>query len=245
MLYMGIIRNILLYVLLLSSAFAVKAESGLSGEYINIHRHRAKIVIEKDKFYYVEPWDPPVSVWPDTLARCNITRAGGGFIELNSEMSPYETAMKTCKVTQTYDPACTDGVEFVFELPYNNEYYNLKIRVDQTKQNPMAFYDTSFVYTGTVKSVRMPVKADSFSFTIRQNEYSEHNLDGLFYGVCFLSSFFDYEIEPSCNRIVIEIPGLTNDFFWRYYVKGEYAKVVKKFSGTYIIWKGEKYRKVK
>ena len=245
MLYMGIIRNILLYVLLLSSAFAVKAESDLSGEYINIHRYRAKIVIEKDKFYYVEPWDPPVSVWPDTLARCNITRAGGGFIELNSEMSPYETAMKTCKVTQTYDPACTDGVEFVFELPYNNEYYNLKINVLQMRQSPAAFYDTSFVYMGTVKSVRMPVKADCFSFTIYQDEYCAHNLDGLFYGTLDLWSVFDYEIEPSCNRIVIEIPELTNDFFGRYYVKGEYAKVVKKFSGTYIVWKGEKYRKVR
>ena len=240
---MEIIRNILLYVLLLSSAFAVKAESGLSGEYVGKYG-LAKIVIEKDKFYYVEHWEPPMPTCPDTLARCNITRAGGGFIELNSEM-PYETAMKTCKVTQTYDPACTDGVEFVFELPYNNEYYNLRIRVDQTKQNPMAFYDTSFVYTGTVKSVRMPVKSDCFSFTIYQDEYCAHNLDGLFYGVLYLPSVFDYEIEPSCNRIVIEIPGLTNDFFGRYYVKGEYAKVVKKFSGTYIIWKGEKYRKVK
>ena len=109
----------------------------------------------------------------------------------------------------------------------------------------MAFYDTSFVYTGTVKSVRMPVKADCFSFTIYQDEYCAHNLDGLFYGVLYLPSVFDYEIEPSCNRIVIEIPGLTNDFFGRYYVKGEYAKVVKKFSGTYIIWKGEQYRKVR
>ena len=91
----------------------------------------------------------------------------------------------------------------------------------------------------------MPVKADCFSFTIYQDEYCAHNLDGLFYGTLDLWSVFDYEIEPSCNRIVIEIPELTNDFFGRYYVKGEYAKVVKKFSGTYIIWKGEKYRKVR
>jgi hypothetical protein len=58
------------------------------------------------------------------------------------------------------------------------------------------------------------------------------------YGILFIASEF-ITLESNINYIEISIPSLTNSFFEKYYVKGEYARIV----GNTIIWKGRTFIK--
>ncbi len=207
----------------------------LSGKYVNELGY--EVIIDKDYFYYVEPQTHLIFWHNDTLAKCIINRVNKDLIELNSINFPFIDVFRDCKITQLHDSTYKDGVEFEFLLPYNRKP-NLRISIGQNLKVFKLF--PYFIYSDTVKSIRLPNKSNQFNFTIAPESYFPHTVEGSFLGLLYVESP-TYEMSSSCNRVVIELPHLTNDFFEPYYVKGEYARLV----GNSIIWKGKTFKKIK
>lgn len=135
-------------------------------------------------------------------------------------------------VTSYHDPFLSDSIQVSFSLPHYKG--NLHITV---YTNSLEAYKLD--YTEKHKELMLPSHVKSFTFYIEPDHIMPHTNDGLFYGILGFLPFQDYTIGEGNNCISIVIPAITNSFFERYYIKGEYVKVSK---GS-ITWKGQRFVK--
>jgi hypothetical protein len=216
------------------SLFAQK--DNISGTYFN--STYMKIEIKDDQFYFIFPQDDNSLFYlNDTLAMCTFNWVDDDFIELNS-IPPYKIAQKDLKVTQSLDSTIKDSVKIHFSIPYQVSDLNIKIL---TKGNGMKIFNLD--YSIKNNELMLPSNINSLFFMISPKEYtSSHGGSGLYYGTLYYAPPVEhYIIEKNINRIDIEIPAIKDDFFEKYYVKGEYAKVSK----DTITWKGDVFVKKK
>lgn len=237
---MKIIQMILIFSLVLLSTDTLKSQD-LSGEYVSAVGD--KIVVDKGLFYYIYPMSFTSPYYTDTLAKCSINYISQDLVELNSVDHPFFDVFRDCKITQSYDSTLKDERVIRFQLPRYKRKLGLEISVkleeEVTKTMFPKYYH--FIYSDTINSIKLPQKGDKFEFIITQEGGpTPHTVGGTFYGLLYVCSPY-YTISPSCNSITIEMPSLTDYFFERYYVKGEYARI----KGSSIIWKGITYQKIK
>ena len=93
-------------------------------------------------------------------------------------------------------------------------------------------------YVGALGNVLLPPGTCSFDFTIAPEGYSPHTVEGAYYGILYITSL-TYKIKPACNKVIIELPRLTDSFFEQYYVKGDYARIQR----NSLFWRGVEYKK--
>ena len=195
-----------------------------------------EIVITDSLFYYIEK-HPSYPYWyNDTLAICTIKKLSNEFWELNSQ-DPYQTKTSGYKVLKkTVDNISDDSLEISFLIPYDRG--KLIVSIMPTNIFPVKNYD--FFYSQSNNSIIIPQKINCFTYSIMPDEGNAiiHDVRGMNYGILFMSSESIF-MESDINHIEISIPSLTNSFFEKYYVKGEYARIV----GDTIIWKGRKFKR--
>jgi hypothetical protein len=85
----------------------------------------------------------------------------------------------------------------------------------------------------------MTVKDKAIRFKIfNMDVYPEFS--GNYYGIVAFGYFSDYFMRNSnSNYLYIFIPELTNTFFQRYFIKGEYARI----KNGILWWRGKYYEK--
>ena len=219
-----------IFLLALASLEFTNAQS-LSGEYVGA---LGKVVIDNKHFYYIEPATHLWAWHNDTLARCTIKQIDKKWIELNSVDPVFADFEKDIKITQSHDSTYNDGILLNFIIPYDRKPY-LRISVSDDK---MATRPFTFIYSDTIKSVLLPPGTRSFDFTIAPEGYSPHTVEGAYYGILYITSL-TYKIKPACNKVIIELPRLTDSFFEQYYVKGDYARIQR----NSLFWRGVEYKK--
>ena len=166
------------------------------------------------------------------FAECDITWIGDNLMELNSP-DPISIALKSMKITQsTINHSTNDSIKIAFDIPY--KYNRLKISLGTDIFKTFVFY-----FSEENKEIMLPNSIKKIGFTIQPEEI--RSVDIYYSGLIYFHTYLDFEIKDNANYIKIDISALDNHYFEKYYIKGEYARIV----GNKIIWRGEVFKKMK
>lgn len=225
------IRKLKFTYILTVCILSVFAQKNISGSYLNTADMEIKI--ENNKFYFIINQNHHLMYDNDTLAECSIKWVGDQFIELNSQ-PPYALVQKGLKMMQTLDSTVKDSLKISFSIPYQSSDLNISVFVNALKT-------FNLKYSKDNKELMLPSDTKTIRFSISPEIYiPSHVGNGSYYGVLRYTSP-EYVVDKNINSIDIDIPAINGSFFERYYLKGEYAKVLK----DSIIWKGEVFVKKK
>lgn len=204
-------------------------------KYLEVYynEYGSRIEFKDGKFYYIESHSHS-SVWyNDTLLVCDVKQIDDQFVELNST-PPNVVVEKELEVAQKFDPIVKDSIKVVFSIPYYNSDLNITVFTNTLKA-------IDFDYSEYARVLMLPGDVEMMAFSISPKEHMvSHSVDGRYYGVLYYSSA-EYAIEEKTNYVKISIPAMDDSFFERYYVKGEYARVVN----DTVFWKGDVFVKRK
>lgn len=201
----------------------------ISGVYLNNYGDKIEVIGSEFNYIAFQPGSP--IFYNDTLAKCSFRWIDDEFIELNS-VSPYIIANKGLKFIQSTDSLIKDSIEITFLIPYQRSDLDVSV-------NTNTFKTFNLNYSLLNNSLILPKNIDSLSFSISPGVYlTPHSPDGVYYGILYYLSG-EYEIDKNINKIKVVIPAMNNSFFEKYYVKGEYAKVIH----DSITWKGDVFIK--
>lgn len=205
-------------------------QKSISGIYYN--QSGMCIKVEQDNLYFIIPQSHSPIFANDTLATCTYRWIDDQFVELNSP-PPYVLGREGLKVVQSFDSAIKDSIKIAFAIPYKR--WNLKIVI---YTDTFKVFDLD--YSESSKELMLPSNIKTISFEIVPENILRVN-DALSYGMVGFNSMQEYHIDQNVNHVEIEIPTIDDAFFEKYYVKGEYARVLK----NTITWKGEIFKKEK
>lgn len=198
--------------------------------------------INKDQFKLTTHLSPLPAIWEmEVMASGTVERIDNSLIELNSYETPATTVARDLKIIRTTEIEPQDSIEIKFSIPFKSlpKYSKLNITLFPGNISPYN-KECSFDYSMTNTTIRVPNTVKSFSLYIVPEWLFPHTSMGAFYGIMTFYSFEEYIVGEGINHIEIEIPVMDLDFFQRYYVVGEYARVTE----NSITWKGVTYRKV-
>ena len=206
---------------------------GINAQQIKRYKNELgyKIEIADSIFYYIENHGTYPYWYNDTLAMCSIKQINNEFIELNS-LNPIEAIKPGYNISEeSIFNNNIDSIEICFQIPYDRGILNISIFLENTF--PVKIYE--FPFNQSNNRIRIPMTAKEFTYSIMPDEENAviHNSWGMNYGVLFISSGIIL-LGENTNRVNISIPSLTNSFFEKYYLKGDYARII----GDTIIWKG-------
>jgi hypothetical protein len=221
----------------LAALYSFGQKKNISGEYFNESGSRI-IVITNDSIILKSP---PFSLYeriPERVfAEATFKWVDKNLIEINST-PPYILINEGMLFEVSVNPTITDSIKLSFSFPnYNSCYYNNEIAL---KLLIFSDNDYNFIYSEDNKEFTVPApKISDYILIYIYNpiyDYDEE-LDGAFYGFRYIPIV--YTIEGNVNHISIEIPAIDDAFFMKYFIKGEYARVID----NKIYWKGEVFIK--
>ena len=194
------------------------------------------IKITASHFYYIEP-QYELAYWDnDTLAICSYERINDEFIELNSQ-SPYQIIATGYSVSKKYvEGLSEDSIEICFQIPYDRGKLNVSIQ--SVDIYPVKEYELSYSQSDYKIQIPKGIEKISYSISPTETDMVSHEVWGMNYGILYILSEY-IEVGNGINHLDINIPSLINSFFEKYYVHGEYARIL----GDTIIWKGRKFIK--
>lgn len=186
------------------------------------------IEIKGNQFKFFIPESEHPTYINDTLAACTMNKISADLIEINS-VPAYVAGLKGFRVVQYVDSNKTDSVKVTFSIPYTRS--NLDVSVFSER------FRLTLSYCKNRKFLFIPKNCKEISILVSPgNNIIPHSFDGSYYGVLFFS-YYEYSIKDHCDSISVEIPAIDDSFFEKYYIKGEYARIVNET----IIWKGDKF----
>lgn len=194
-----------------------------SGSYIEINNDYFKIIL---------PNSASNGIYSEIRTEGRIQQIDNNFLELNSLKDPFIEATRNLEIIRKPDRELSnDSLKIKFFLPYTNGILRITIYTEISKT-------FSFNYSKDNKECTIPFIGGNISFLIRPDYILPHTAEGLFYGILEYNTL-DFFLEKDINNIEVNIPTIDNSFFEKYYIKGDYARIVN----DSIIWKGEIYRK--
>jgi hypothetical protein len=171
----------------------------------------------------------------EILARGKVEDMGNGFIKLTT--LDYEwLAQKGTTVVKSYDEKIKDSLQINFDFPFKGEF---KIKIGLGNGHNYLIYEFE-----NTKNIILPMPQDSLKFfsdiTIQKlnlNPILSVNYMGLL--VFRFYPGFDLQ-DKNINSFNISIPALTNSYFGRYFIDGEYVLIDKYHT---LLWRNRKYEK--
>ena len=211
----------------------VLAQTNISGTYVD--QYGMTLILDDGHFKLIQPTPARRGFYSEVLAEGVFEQVDKSLAEFNSLNNPAFEATRSMKVTQRTGPVAADSIELCFSIPYRKS--GLKIFVDTT--DPYK----SFVLNYSAKNnvLYIPGNVKSFFLSVIPEYLPPHTAAGQFYGVVEFSALEAYDVAKNANRIDIEIPALDDAYFEKYYVKGDYVRVME----NALIWKGELFVKKK
>lgn len=168
----------------------------------------------------------------EILAEGIIQPINGSFIELNSLKDPFLEASKTLKIREEANHFISnDSLKIKIIIPYTMGNLIIMAFTSNFKQN-------KFYYSSQQTEFTIPFQGGNISFQIYPDYIMPHTAEGSFYGILEYNTL-DFTLEKGINYIEINIPTIDNSFFEKYYIKGEYARIID----DNIIWKGKVFKK--
>jgi hypothetical protein len=151
-----------------------------------------------------------------------------GFIKLKSDID--SSIYKNTTVEELYDANIKDSVKIKFFFPFKGKY-----RIDAAIGFPYISTENDCI---TIPKSKYTL--DTFNFNIYNLNIKYNGYNGEYFGrIVFYMSLYQFK-NKNTNILHIAIPNLTNSYFARYLINGEYAKIEK----NKIIWRNREYKKV-
>lgn len=222
----------LLIVIYLFIGLVLSAQNNLSGIYYS--ESGVQLKIENERFRLIMPNNARNGWYSEIMAEGIVKQIDNSFIELNSLPIPYMEVLESMKIIEkSMDSISHDSIKVKLRIPRQIGELKISISTDLFKN-----YD--FNYTKNNQEIKIPSNVREISIYIEPEYIIPHNPEGQFFGLLSFS-FIQHEILQGVNFIEIELPAIDDSFFERYYIKGDYARIVK----DTIIWKGDVYTKSK
>lgn len=187
------------------------------------------LTIEKDSFKLKLPITDNL-FWSKILAEGTVSIVDNSFIELNTP-SPCLRMYLNTKVVQEkrYDNDNKTIMHFV--IPYKYDSLEIAIYVNHSKTYILSYSEHN-------QTIEIPENVKEFSFNIRPYYIFPYGKCGSSNGIVCYDSM-PYEVTSGTNFIEVDMPTMDNSYFQKYYINGEYARVL----GNKIIWKGRTFIK--
>ncbi len=181
------------------------------------------IVIENDKFYFISPVDGhywiPIT---DTLAVCDITWINDSIIELNSSPE-YQLANQKVDLSEEYDKSIGNVTKVEFDIPGLIIKPSITIYADNGQRYTIKYENS--------RNITLPDSIRSFYYVVRRKAAEE--------GYLYYQST-NISVTEGHNHLRISMPTISDAYFDRYNVKGEYAIITKR----YFKWRGYSGKKM-
>lgn len=174
----------------------------------------------------------------DTLAICTIKRINEDFIEINSEL-PTKQTLSSLSIEQFFDPKLKDSIRVEIRMPANKCIYaNLEYSLCNSinKSSSISTYVKRGNGTMTIAEPRIA----SIGLLTLEPLMIDYSLTDLsFRGLAIEGLLLAKHIRDGVNVIIITIPTIDDSYFEKYYVHGEYIRIIK----DCIVWRGVEYQK--
>lgn len=169
------------------------------------------------------------------LAEGTVCYEFDNFIKLTSKDYEWE-AKKNMTIIESVDSCLNDSIRFKFIFPFEGKYKIILYLGNNYKNK----YEVK-----NKKEVTLPVHKDNmltFSFIVLNQNAIEYSNRNYLRNVKF-SSFQNTAKNSNSNSFKISIPDLSNSYFNRFLISGEYIKVDK--DRGVLFWHNEKYTRIK
>ena len=227
--------------------FESYADKYIDGVYYNDGGIRLEIF--DDRFIFVANTHLGNS-GPIILTEASYVWSNNNFIRL--VQSPNKLIDESVKIVQSRDSTVKDSIKVTLLLP-NLETSCMDIKLIVKFNNGRSYWDGPWWQTykfvpadkNDYKCVMVPLFTNlplSLDVFIAPSTLKPVSVD---YGSGYYSSFYNYSYsikwynKIGLNRIDIEIPNLDDGYFGRYYVNGDYVRVV----GDKLYWRGRVFEK--
>ena len=158
---------------------------------------------------------------------------------------PDSLVYETMKVRQSYDKSITDSICVYFSIP-NLRIRNLDIGIlcnmsEDEWSSDLKEYSLIYVGGYNKSFIMLPEQTKLIICRIVPEEMQMPSIDSItgFYNSYTTLKIHRIDIAHGINRIDIEIPNLDDGYFGRYYVNGDYVRVV----GDKLYWRGRVFEK--
>ena len=168
------------------------------------------------------------------LAEGTVHYESDNFIKLTSIDYEWE-AKKNMTIIESVDTSLNDSIRFRFIFPFDGKYkitlylgndYENKYEVKDQKEIVIPMYENNTL---------------TFSFSIRNRkaiEYSNRN----YLKIIKFSCLQNIVKNNNSNSFKISIPDLSNSYFNRFWINGEYLRVSE--DKSVLFWHNEKYTRL-
>jgi|WetSurMetagenome_2_1015567.scaffolds.fasta_scaffold241658_1 hypothetical protein len=152
------------------------------------------------------------------------------FIRLRSDRD--SSIYKSMTIEESNDASIKDSVKIRFVFPFKGKY-----RIDAS----LIGIPPLSVEKKCITIPREKFTLDPLAFEIYNMDLKYNGHYGEFFGrVAFCNSPLYQFKNKNTNSLLINIPELTNSYFARYFIDGEYVRV----ETDKIIWRNREYRKI-
>lgn len=192
-------------------------------EYMQIDNNSFKIIRT-----HLCPWCFDLDVSDSLISFGTLENVKNGFLKLTSYSD--NNVHKTVTIEESFNSQIMDSVKIKFFFPFKGNY----------RISASVGYTFKSTETDTIIIPRNKYVLGDLTFEIFNVNLLYNSLNGEYLGrIAF--SFPGYPLKnESCNSLIISIPGLTNSYFARYFIDGEYVKI----ENNKIIWRNREYRKI-
>lgn len=166
------------------------------------------------------------------LAEGEVEYVSNNFLKLTTKNYSVIADKTTSIIETAMQLTSTDSICFIFNFPFSGDF-EITIIINGSYENSFSFYNK--------KIIKVPFNADNlvkFSFSILNKTPNKGTDRNYLKQIVFNS--FDYKvIHTDINTFNIFIPDLSNSYFYRYLINGEYLFV--RDDKQLILWRNEKY----
>lgn len=160
----------------------------------------------------------------------NVTYFQDGFIKLQSDKD--SSIYKNTTIEESFDSGIKDSIRIRFIFPFKG-----KFRIYASSGSyPYMTAEGNCITIPREKDVLAPLIFEIHNLSLKYNGYY-----GEYFGRIAFSYFPWYEFKnKNTNSLLITIPDLTNSYYARYFIDGEYVKVDKNI----LFWRNRAYKKI-
>jgi|GEM_PF-5120644 len=152
------------------------------------------------------------------------------FIKLRSFKD--SSAYKNTTIEESYDDRIKDSIKIRFVFPFKG-----KFRINVLTNLPYKSTENNWITIPRQEYAIGDLYFDIYNLSLKYNGY----FNGEYLGRIVFCYFPGYKFNnKNTNSLLITIPNLTNSYYARYFIDGEYVKV----ENDKIIWRNREYKKI-
>ena len=194
-----------------------------------------EIIIRNDSLFYILHQGNMKLYANDTIAICNVTHLEKDWAEINSVPVIFK-AIESMTIESRYDESIKDSIKIALCIP--SRYYDFDCWITLSLR---PLYEISFSVNDGHGEIT--IERGNFNnlllLSLYPKTYMYNLIDKMIRGLAWERFPINMLFNNEHNSYKIILPEVSDSYFERYYVRGEYIR----FQNDTLIWRGEKFIK--